>query len=172
MVQSNSQSQYMGISPPIVIFFKSALIWPNPITNPNTWVYHPLGPIMNFSCALWYDPIQLPIPIHGYIDPYSDFLQVRSDMTQSNSQSQYMGTPPLKWFSSCALWYGPIQFPIPIHGYITPFSDFLQVRSDMTQSNSQSQYMGISTPIVIFFKSALIWPNPIPNPNTWVYRPL
>ena len=40
------------------------------------------------------DPIQYPVPTHGYTTPHDNFVDVPSGMTQSNPQFQYMGIPP------------------------------------------------------------------------------
>ena len=143
-------------------------IWPNPIPNSNTWVHHPYDHLDNVTsdmtqsntqfqymsipplwsiirCTVRYDPIQYPIPIHGYTTPmiilsmyhqiwpnpipnfntwvhhpYDQLFNVLSDMTQSNTQFQYMGIPPLWPFCQYTVRYDPIQYPIPIHEYTTP----------------------------------------------------
>ena len=101
----------------MIIWSMYRQIWPNPIPNSNTWVYH----------------------------PYDHFVNVPSGMTQSNPQFQYMSTPPLWSFRQCTVRYGPIQYPIPIHG--------------------------CTTPMIILSMYRLIWPNPISNSNTWVHHP-
>ena len=90
-------------------------VWPNPIPNSNTWVHH----------------------------PYDQLFDVPSDMTQSNTQFQYMGIPPPWSFCRCTIRYVPIQYPIPIHEYTTPMINY-------------SMY-------------CQIWPNPIPNSNTFSF---
>ena len=114
-------------------------VWPNPIPNSNTWVHHPYDYFVNlpsdmtqsniqlqyisippiwscWRCTARYDPIQSPIPIHGYTTPYDHFVNVPSGMTQSNPQLQYMSTPPLWSIIQCTVRYDLIQSPIPIHG--------------------------------------------------------
>ena len=66
-------------------------------------------------------------------------------MTQSNTQFQYMGIPPLWSFSQCTVRYDPIQYPILIQGK--------------------------TTPMIILSMYLQVWPNPIPNSNTWVHHP-
>ena len=118
-------------------------VWPNPIPNSNTWVHH----------------------------PYDYFVNLPSDMTQSNTQLQYISIPPIWSCWRCTARYDPIQYPIPIHRYTThmiilsmyrqvwpnpipnsntcvhhPFDHLDNVPSDMTQSNTQFQHMGIPPP--------------------------
>ena len=49
-----------------------------------------------------------------------DFLSVCMNVTQSNTQFQYISfiTPKrLRYYFHCTICYDPIQYPIPIHGY-------------------------------------------------------
>ena len=55
-------------------------------------------------------------------------------------------------------------------GYTTHEQHFVNVSSDMTQSNTQFQYLGTSLMTKILLMHHLIWPNPIPNSNTWVHH--
>ena len=78
----------MGIPP---------LKWFCHVTTPITTFHLSMGIsslafILSFKGSI--DPIQYPVPTHGYTTPHDHFVDVPSGMTQSNPQFQYMGIPP------------------------------------------------------------------------------
>ena len=143
------------------------LIWPNPIPNSNTWVHHPLWSFC--QCYVWFDPIWCPISKY---EKTSFILSVNhliwpNPIPNSNTWVHH----PRTTFCWCIIVYDQIQYPIPIHGNTTRKHYLVDVSPDMTQSNTQFQYMGTPPMKNILLMYRLIWPNPIPNFNTWVHHP-
>ena len=138
----------MGIPP---------LKWFCHVTTPITTFHLSMGIsslvfILSFKGSI--DPIQYPVPTHGYTTPHDHFVDVPSGMTQSNTQlypNIMNGYITSKMVLSCHHPYYNISFihgcTIPcvhfIKGSDHPYDHFVDVPPDMTQSNTQLQYMSI-----------------------------
>ena len=139
------------------------LIGPNPIPNSNTWLQHPWRTF--FWHVVWYDQIKYLSPIWGTPPTNNILLMYRLIWPNPIPNSNTWVHHSWQRFCWCIIWYDPIQYPIPIHGYTTHDKEFVDASSDVPQSDTQFQIPSPPpSPLQTKIRISFFWkPNSAPN---------